>query len=95
MANSIVDQRMVIYTAYVAQLDDPEYILFSSRDIAYMLDVPVINVAAIIHKCVRSRLISKVGREKSADIFSLTKDGMNRGLYYAENYNPITRTLRK
>ena len=91
----IVDQRRIIYSAYMAQLEDSDkYTIFKSRDIASILDVPIANVAALIRKCMLAELISKVGREKQASLYTLTSEGNKRGLYYMRNYNPIIGKLR-
>ena len=91
MDNPVIDQRTVVYSAYVLMLEDPEkYTLFRSRDIANAAGVDVAHTAALIRKCYLAGLISKEGMEGRTMKYKLTKRGVDRGEYYFEHWNQVT-----
>lgn len=88
---AVIDQRTVVFTAYMLMLDDPEnFTLFRSRDIAKAAGVDVAHTAALIRKCFMAGLISKEGKDGKAMLYKLTKHGAERGEYYMIHYNSIT-----
>ena len=95
MDKPVIDQRTVIFSAYVLMLEDPEkYTLFRSRDIAKEAGVDVAHTAALIRKCYLVGLISKKGMEKGHIMrYKLTERGVERGEYYFEHWNQITNTF--
>ena len=88
-------QRNLMYHAYMMQIEDSEkYTIFKSRDVSERLDSDVNHTTALIYKCIRAGLMAKVGREGVANLYMLTKRGVDRGVLYMMNFNPITQKLR-
>ena len=87
-----------MYWAYLMQVEDDKYTIFTSRDLSKYLDSDINHTTAMIHKCIKAGLIAKVGRDVEhdgrANLYTLTKRGNERGLYYMRNFNPITQKLR-
>ena len=92
--NHVLDQRTVVFTAYILMLEDPDkYITFRSRDIAKVVDVTVSHTSALIRKCYLAGLISKKGMKGRTMIYELTNYGVERGKYYFDHWNQITNTF--
>jgi len=91
MDSPVIDQRTVVFTAYMLMLETPEKCkTFRSRDIAKAAGVDVAHTAAIIRKCWLAGLISKKGMKGRTMIYELTKRGIDRGDYYFNHWNQIT-----
>jgi len=93
MDKPVIDQRTVIFSAYMLMLENPECKTFRSRDIAKEAGVDVAHTAALIRKCYLADLISKEGMDGNAMLYKLTKRGTERGEYYFEHWNQITNTF--
>ena len=91
---SIIDQRTVIFQAYMLLLgDEDRYTKFKSRDISEVTGVDTVHVSALIMKCIKVDLIRRVGKDGRAQLYELTDRGISRGEFYFKNYNSVTNTL--
>lgn len=94
LSTTIIDQRTTIYNAYLLMVgDEDRYTIFKTTDITNVTGVDTKYVSASIAKCIQSKLIKKVGKEGRAGLYTLTNDGINRGEYYFQHWNPITNEL--
>lgn len=87
----IIDQRTVIYNAYVLMVGDIDK--FRSRDISKATGVDVVHVSALISKCMKKGLVQKAGSEGKAALYKLTTSGRSRGEWLFEHYNPVTNEI--
>jgi len=95
LSTTIIDQRTTIYNAYLLMVgDEDRYTIFKTIDISNATDVDIKYVSASISKCIHAKLVKKVGKEGRAGLYKLTKDGLNRGEYYFQHWNPITNELK-
>lgn len=93
MNTSIIDQRTVIYNAYLMGFDKEDNAIFKSRDISKITDVDVVHVSALIMKCIKADLIRRAGREGRAQLYELTPRGVDRGEWLFYHYNPLTNEI--
>ena len=91
---TIIDQRTVIYNAYLLMVgDEDRYTTFKTIDISNVTGVGTKHVSALISKCIQVKLIKKVGKDGRAALYKLTDNGINRGEYYFQHWNPITNEI--